>query len=60
VDTGTGLILGAAILGEEGGEVMTALQMAMLGGITYDRIKDMMIAHPLYCESLNNLFMTLD
>lgn len=59
VDAGTGLILGAAILGEEGGEIMTVLQMAMLGGITYDRIRDMVIAHPLYAESLNNLFMSI-
>jgi pyruvate/2-oxoglutarate dehydrogenase complex dihydrolipoamide dehydrogenase (E3) component len=59
VDAGTGLILGAAILGEEGGEIMTILQMAMLGGITYDRIREMVIAHPLYAESLNNLFMSI-
>jgi pyruvate/2-oxoglutarate dehydrogenase complex dihydrolipoamide dehydrogenase (E3) component len=40
--------------------LMTILQMAMLGGITYDTIKDMVFAHPLYAESLNNLFLTLD
>ena len=60
VDTDTKQILGAAILGQQGGEIMTVLQMAMLGGITYDRIRYCVIAHPLYAESLNNLFMSLD
>ena len=60
VDTKTKKILGAAILGQEGGEIMTVLQMAMLGGITYDRIRYCVFAHPLYAESLNNLFMSLD
>ncbi|RYZ98649.1 MAG: mercuric reductase [Sphingobacteriaceae bacterium] len=60
VDADTKKILGAAILGEEGGEIMSVLQMAMEGGITYDRIRYCVFAHPTYSESLNNLFMTLD
>ncbi|WP_345954545.1 mercuric reductase [Mucilaginibacter sp. PAMB04168] len=60
VDADTKQILGAAILGEEGGEIMTVLQMAMEGGITYDRIRYCIFAHPTYSESLNNLFMKLD
>ncbi len=60
VDADSKQILGAAILGEEGGETMTVLQMAMLGKVPYDVIKEMVIAHPLYAESLNNLFMSLD
>ncbi|AKD57104.1 mercuric reductase [Spirosoma radiotolerans] len=60
VDAKTRQILGAAILGEEGGEVMTVIQMAMMGGITYDRIRYCVFAHPTYSESLNNLFMKLD
>ncbi|MBS1494923.1 MAG: dihydrolipoyl dehydrogenase [Bacteroidetes bacterium] len=60
VDAKTGLILGAAILGEEGGEIMTILQMAIAGKIKYTQIREMIFAHPLYAESLNNLFMTLD
>jgi len=60
VDADTGQILGAAILGEEGGEVMSVLQMAMLGKIDYRAIRNMMFAHPLYSESLNNLFMEFD
>ena len=57
VDVKTKKILGAAVLGEQGGEIMTVLQMAMEGGITYDRIRYCVFAHPLYAESLNNLFM---
>jgi pyruvate/2-oxoglutarate dehydrogenase complex dihydrolipoamide dehydrogenase (E3) component len=60
VDADTKQILGAAILGEEGGEIMSVLQMAMEGGITYDRIRYCVFAHPTYSESLNNLFMKLD
>ena len=60
VDKKTKLILGAAILGSEGGEIMTVLQMAMMGKITYTQIREGIFAHPTYSESLNNLFMTLD
>jgi pyruvate/2-oxoglutarate dehydrogenase complex dihydrolipoamide dehydrogenase (E3) component len=57
VDAATKQILGAAVIGEQGGEIMSLLQMAMAGGISVDRIKDMIFAHPLYAESLNNLFV---
>lgn len=60
VDADTKKILGVAILGEEGGEIMSVMQMAMMGGITYDQIRFMMFAHPTYSESLNNLFMKLE
>jgi len=60
VDRKTKQILGATVIGEEGGEVMSVLQMAMMGGITYEQIRYTIFAHPLYAESLNNLFMSLD
>lgn len=60
VNADTKEILGAAILGEEGGEIMSVLQMAMEGGITYDKIRYYVFAHPTYSESLNNLFMKLE
>ncbi|MCE7064843.1 mercuric reductase [Dyadobacter sp. CY326] len=60
IDAKTKQILGAAVLAEQGGEIVTILQMAMMGNVTYDRIKDGVFAHPTYAESLNNLFMTLD
>jgi len=52
-------ILGAAILCSGGGELMSVLQMAMTGGVTYDTIRDGIFAHPTFAESLNNLFAGL-
>src|SRR5947199_178181 len=60
VDAETGQILGCAILGVEGGEVMAVLQMAMIGRVPYTAIKDGIFAHPTLAESLNNLFTTLE
>jgi dihydrolipoamide dehydrogenase len=60
VDKKTKQILGATIIGEQGGEIMSILQMAMMGKITYEEIRYTIFAHPLYAESLNNLFMSLD
>ncbi len=60
VDADTNQILGAAILGPEGGEVMTVLEVAMMGQLPYTALRDGVFAHPLLSESLNNLFMTLD
>jgi len=60
VDPQDGRILGAAVLAVEGGEVMTVLQMAMMGGLPYTAVRDAAIAHPLLSESLNNLFASLD
>jgi pyruvate/2-oxoglutarate dehydrogenase complex dihydrolipoamide dehydrogenase (E3) component len=60
VDAETGQILGAAILGVDGGEVMAVLEVAMLGKLPYTVLRDAVLAHPTLAESLNNLFMTLD
>lgn len=60
VDAETGQILGCAILGLEGGEIMAVLQMAMLGQVHYTTIRDGVFAHPTLAELLNNLFMGLD
>lgn len=60
VDPQTKRILGAAILGIEGGEIMSVLQMAMMGGITYDTIRDCVFAHPTLSESLDNLFAQIE
>ncbi|HEY0177327.1 MAG TPA: FAD-containing oxidoreductase, partial [Pedobacter sp.] len=59
VDKKSRQILGATIIGEQGGEIMSILQMAMKGKITYDEIRFTVFAHPLYAESLNNLFMSI-
>ncbi len=59
VDADTDRILGCAILGIEGGEVMSVMQMAMMGGVAYTAIRDAVFAHPTLAESLNNLFMSM-
>ena len=60
INTKTKKILGAAILGTEGGEIVSVLQMAMQGGMTYEQVRYFVFAHPTYSESLNNLFMRVD
>jgi pyruvate/2-oxoglutarate dehydrogenase complex dihydrolipoamide dehydrogenase (E3) component len=60
VDTRTQQILGCTVLGVEGGEVMSMMQIAMMGKLPYPAIKEAIFAHPTLAESLNNLFMTLD
>ncbi len=56
----SGRILGAAILGIEGGEIMSMLQIAMMGDLPYTALRDGVFAHPTLAESLNNLFMRVD
>ena len=59
VDAGTGQILGCAVLGLEGGELMAALQVAMMGHLPYTALRDAVFAHPTLAESLNNLFASM-
>lgn len=60
VDAKTHRILGATVVAVDGGEISTALQIAMMGNLKYEDIRYAMFAHPTMMESLNNLFMTLD
>lgn len=60
VDAESGLILGAAVLGIEGGEVMSVLETAMMGNLPYAALRDATYAHPTLSESLNNLFSAMD
>ncbi|HYA21452.1 MAG TPA: mercuric reductase [Burkholderiales bacterium] len=60
VDADTGRILGCTVLGVEGGEIMAVLEMAMIGGVHYAKIKEGIFAHPTLAESLNNLFLAMD
>lgn len=60
VDALSNQILGAAILGIEGGEVMSAVEIAMMGNLPYTALRDGTFAHPTLAESLNNLFMAMD
>ncbi len=56
VDPNTELILGAAVLGIEGGEIATVVQMAMQGGLKYTVLRDGIFSHPTLSEGLNNVF----
>ncbi|MCJ1406891.1 hypothetical protein MMC19_000961 [Ptychographa xylographoides] len=60
VDGGTGEILGFSCLGLEGGEVMSVVQMAMMGGMGWEKLRDAVFAHPSLAESLNNLWGFLE
>ena len=60
VDAETEEILGATVLGYEGGEVMAVFQMAMMGRLKYSMLRDAVFAHPTLAESLNNLFFHFD
>ncbi len=60
VDAHTDQLLGAAVLGMEGGELMSMLQIAMMGQLPYQKLRDAVFAHPTLAESLNNLFTNLD
>jgi pyruvate/2-oxoglutarate dehydrogenase complex dihydrolipoamide dehydrogenase (E3) component len=56
VDNKTNQILGATILGLEGGEIMSQVQIAMMGKLPYTALQNAVFAHPTLSESLNNLF----
>jgi pyruvate/2-oxoglutarate dehydrogenase complex dihydrolipoamide dehydrogenase (E3) component len=60
VDADTNQILGAAVLGIEGGEIMAILEVAMIGKVPYTVLRDGVFAHPTLAESLNNLFSQFD
>jgi pyruvate/2-oxoglutarate dehydrogenase complex dihydrolipoamide dehydrogenase (E3) component len=60
VDAATGQILGAAVLGIEGGEIMSMLELAMVGKLPFTVLRDAILAHPTLAESLNNLFTHFD
>ena len=60
VDAETGEILGCAVLGVEGGELMSMLSIAMMGKVPYATLRDAIFAHPTLAESLNNLFSEIE
>jgi pyruvate/2-oxoglutarate dehydrogenase complex dihydrolipoamide dehydrogenase (E3) component len=56
VDRVSDRILGCAVLGIEGGELASLLQIAMMGGIKAAELREAVFSHPTLSESLNNLF----
>jgi len=55
IDAASGRIVGCAILGIEGGEIMSMIQIAMMGNLTDTQLRNAIFAHPTLAESLNNL-----
>ncbi|MEJ2711396.1 MAG: mercuric reductase [Anaerolineales bacterium] len=60
VDGQSGQILGCAILGIEGGEMMALIQTAMMGNLPYTVLKEAVYAHPTLAESMNTLFSQIE
>jgi pyruvate/2-oxoglutarate dehydrogenase complex dihydrolipoamide dehydrogenase (E3) component len=60
VDAQSEQILGFTVLGVEGGELMSAVQIAMMGKLSYTALRDAIFAHPTIAECLNNLFATVE
>ena len=60
VDAENRQILGAAVLAVEGGEIMSMLQLAMMGKLPYTALEDGIFAHPAFAEGLNTLFMNME
>ena len=56
VDTDTDQILGVTLLGYESGELLALFQVAMLGSVPYQALRDGIFAHPTLAEGVNNLF----
>jgi pyruvate/2-oxoglutarate dehydrogenase complex dihydrolipoamide dehydrogenase (E3) component len=49
-------ILGFTMIGSEAGEVMVAVQMAILANLPYGRLRDAVLVHPTIAEGLGSLF----
>ena len=60
VDPETDQILGMAILGVEGGEIMAIVEVAMMGHLPYTALRDGIFTHPTLSESLNTLFFSFE
>jgi pyruvate/2-oxoglutarate dehydrogenase complex dihydrolipoamide dehydrogenase (E3) component len=56
IEPATDRTLGFAMLGAEAGEVVAAVQVAMLSRLAYAALRDGIFAHPTMAEGLNLLF----
>jgi pyruvate/2-oxoglutarate dehydrogenase complex dihydrolipoamide dehydrogenase (E3) component len=55
VDTNDDRIVGFTMIGSEAGEVMAAVQIAMLARVPYPALRDAIFAHPTMAEGLDFL-----
>lgn len=60
VEKETDKILGFMCLGAEGGEIMSMVQIAMMGGLKWQQLQGAVFAHPTFAEALNNLWGFLE
>ncbi len=56
IDTKSDRILGFMAFGVEAGEIMGAVQIAIIAGLPYTALRDAIFAHPTLLEGLNGLF----
>ena len=56
VDTKSDRILGFTVFGVEAGEIMGAVQIAMLAGLPYTALRDAVLTHPTMLEGMISLF----
>jgi len=59
VDADSGQLLGCAILGVFGGEMMSLFEVAMMGKLPYTVLQEGIFAPPTLAEAFNNLFAGL-
>lgn len=52
-------ILGFAVFGVGGGEIMAAMQLAMVGNLPYTAVRDAVLTHPTLAEGLVVLFSSV-
>ena len=52
-------ILGFTMIGPEAGEVMAAVQTAILAGMPYTGLRDAILTHPTMAEGLGSLFSSV-
>lgn len=59
LDASAERILGAAVLTPQGGEIAAMIQLAMMGNLRPEALRDGVFSHPSWAESLNTLFEDL-
>lgn len=59
VEKASGQILGCSLFCHSAGEVMSVVQMAMIGKVPYKTVRNTIFTHPTMAESLNLLFATI-
>jgi pyruvate/2-oxoglutarate dehydrogenase complex dihydrolipoamide dehydrogenase (E3) component len=59
IDTESDRILGFTVFGVGGGEIMGAVQIAMIAGLPYTALRDAVLTHPTLLEGLVGLFSSV-